>query len=456
MTIHVFVGPTLPRDEVLTRLPGAVVHGPAKFGDVYRSARESPAAIALIDGYFERVPATWHKEILWAMSQGVHVFGASSMGALRAAELCDFGMVGVGAIFEAFRNGELEDDDEVAVAHADETSSFASASEAMVNVRATLREATKAGCLRAATAGTLTRLAKESFYAERSYPALLRAGGAAGLDPLELERLRAWLVEGRLDQKRADAERLLRELCAWQSSNPARKRVDYHFEATDAWREAERVASEGLSRPGSGQGRLDALVLEELKISGNYAEAHAPAVARGWALDAARRANVRPDAQAVRSAVETFRRDSGLTERRAFERWREEQDLDERALVRFFEERARASWAEPLSDAFGLEQLLGQLQSTGQYSALKERARLKNERLRELGLSAPSLSEVNLSEAQLWEWYFSERLKQPSPNDLEVFARASGFSSVEELRRAALRDYCFERQAPQPAARRSA
>ena len=39
------------------------------------------------------------------------------MGALRAAELHAFGMRGVGRIFEAFRDGELEDDDEVAVVH---------------------------------------------------------------------------------------------------------------------------------------------------------------------------------------------------------------------------------------------------------------------------------------------------------------------------------------------------
>ena len=71
-------------------------------------------AIGIIDGYFENIPSVWHKEILWAMSQGIHVFGSASMGALRAAELAPFGMEGVGAIFEAYRDGWLEDDDEVA------------------------------------------------------------------------------------------------------------------------------------------------------------------------------------------------------------------------------------------------------------------------------------------------------------------------------------------------------
>jgi len=42
------------------------------------------------------------------MSRGVHVFGASSMGALRAAELAAFGMVGFGRIYDLFRTGHSE------------------------------------------------------------------------------------------------------------------------------------------------------------------------------------------------------------------------------------------------------------------------------------------------------------------------------------------------------------
>ena len=49
-----------------------------------RSIAHRPRAIGIIDGYFQQVPSVWHKEILWAMAQGVHVFGSASMGALRA------------------------------------------------------------------------------------------------------------------------------------------------------------------------------------------------------------------------------------------------------------------------------------------------------------------------------------------------------------------------------------
>jgi hypothetical protein len=443
VTIHVFAGPTLSPREVLARLPEAVVSGPVKFGDVYRAARQRPTAIAIIDGYFERVPATWHKEILWAMSEGVHVFGSSSMGALRAAELCDFGMVGVGSIFEAFRDLELEDDDEVAVAHGAEDTGFLAVSEAMVNIRATLRRAAAEGVLSSASAEALTKFAKGTFYAQRCYPVLLEAGADAGLDSSELGRLRVWVQAGRVDQKRADAEQLLDQLKAWQLAGPEPKRVRYSFEATDAWHEAERIASEGLRHSQAGAVSADEDVLEELKVANTYQAAHAAAATLGWSLDAARRAGVRPDALAIRTAVETFRRDAHLTERQAFERWREEQHVGDESLTRFFEDRARAAWAEPLNATLARSHLVSHLQASGAYGRIRERAELKAQRLLELGLASPSLADANISEAELWRWYFVQQLERKPPSDLDIFARSAGFAGTEELRRAALREYCF-------------
>ena len=41
---------------------------------------EGATVIGLIDGFFENVASVWHKEILFALSEGVQVFGAASMG----------------------------------------------------------------------------------------------------------------------------------------------------------------------------------------------------------------------------------------------------------------------------------------------------------------------------------------------------------------------------------------
>jgi hypothetical protein len=439
VTVVLFSGPTLPEAEVLARLPDAVVHGPVAFGDVYRASHSRPRAIGIIDGYFERVPAIWHKEILWAMSEGVHVFGASSMGALRAAELHAFGMVGVGRVFEAFRDGELEDDDEVAVAHGPAENGYVSGSEAMVNIRATLRRAAAEQLLSENTVARLIALAKDTFYAQRCYPALLAAGRALGLPNAELDALRDWLPQHRVDQKRLDALQLLDTLSDFLAQAPRPKRVTYAFQPTDAWHEAQRVAGDGL-RTQRSNAKVDEALLEELKISGAYPRARAAAAARGWSLEAARRAAIKPDALAVRTAVETFRRDAGLSERQAFESWRETQQLDDAALTRFFEEQARASWAEPLTDALARSQLVNHLRSTKEYGALLERARAKAGELTKAGLSSPSPADLGVSEAELWHWYFTERLAEQPPSDLGAFARAAGFADTEELRRAALRE----------------
>ena len=107
------------------------------------------------------------------MSQGVHVFGSSSMGALRAAELHQFGMRGVGQIFESYRDGELEDDDEVALIHGPQDMGYIGLSEPMVNIRATLKQAVSDGVLTAKLAGRLINAAKATYYRERNWDTLL-------------------------------------------------------------------------------------------------------------------------------------------------------------------------------------------------------------------------------------------------------------------------------------------
>ena len=92
--VYVFVGPTLAVSDARAELD-AVYLPPVTAGDVHRLWRLRPRAIGIIDGFFEHAPAVWHKEILWIMEQGVHVFGSAGMGALRAVELEMFGMRGV-------------------------------------------------------------------------------------------------------------------------------------------------------------------------------------------------------------------------------------------------------------------------------------------------------------------------------------------------------------------------
>ncbi|HEX9768876.1 MAG TPA: TfuA-like protein [Kiloniellales bacterium] len=233
MTAVIFTGPTLSAEEGRA-IYSAEFRPPASRGDVYRVARTAPKAIGIVDGYFERVPSVWHKEILWAMSQGIHVFGSGSIGALRAAELASFGMEGVGFVFEAFRDGRLEDDDEVAVEHGPVESGYLS-TDAMVNIRVTLSAAVAAGIICEDASARLVSVAKSLFFKNRSYSRILGSAARDGLPASELDALRDWLPLGKVDQKKKDARAMLVAMKEFLDTNPMPKSVIYSFEHTTKW-----------------------------------------------------------------------------------------------------------------------------------------------------------------------------------------------------------------------------
>jgi hypothetical protein len=234
VTAYVFTGPTISPAEARLELD-AFFLPPAAEGDIYRIALQRPQAIGLIDGLFHSIPSVRHKEILWTMSQGIHVFGSASMGALRAAELWRFGMEGVGAIFEWFRDGTLEDDDEVAIAHGPAEVGFAAGSEAMVDIRQTLRRAERAGIVSNEVGGSLERIAKHLFYPDRSYRKILNCAAEGGVPKIELTALERWLPEGKVKQKRQDALLMLRLMRKRLAEGLQPKEVPYFFEHTSMW-----------------------------------------------------------------------------------------------------------------------------------------------------------------------------------------------------------------------------
>src|SRR5262245_8594564 len=120
--IAVFLGPSLPREQARAILE-ARYEPPARMGDIYRILGDV-RAVVLIDGVFHSVPAVWQREILDALAEGVPVYGASSMGALRAAELYTYGMVGIGTVFGWYRDGIIDADDEVTLLHGPEDAGY--------------------------------------------------------------------------------------------------------------------------------------------------------------------------------------------------------------------------------------------------------------------------------------------------------------------------------------------
>ena len=165
----VFLGPSLARDEAETILP-AEYRAPAGQGDIFRACAERPVAIALIDGIFKDAPTARHREILWALSQGIPVFGASSMGALRAAELSGQGMIGIGLIYRWYRLFALLPDDAVAVTHSPAELGSFPVSDALVDIRRSLSAARRLGLITSEIANAeLARMTALPF-ADRQMP----------------------------------------------------------------------------------------------------------------------------------------------------------------------------------------------------------------------------------------------------------------------------------------------
>ena len=443
MSVYVFTGPTLSAQEARQELD-AVYLPPVSQGDVYRVARLRPRAIGIIDGYFERVPSVWHKEILWAMSQGIHVYGSSSMGALRAAELAAFGMDGVGEIFEAFRDGRLEDDDEVAVAHGSADSEFRVQSEAMVTIRRTLAEAEAAEVLTPTTRAEMEQIAKSLFYPERSYPELLYRAKQVGLPQNELDALRAWLPAGRVDQKREDAVALLRVLRQHTDGTEAPKRVGYTFEHTHFWEVATLAAGDlGLDTSADSDNVSQEALLEEARLEGErYFQTRRDSLLRVLAVSDARRRGATVDAETHQRVTEQFRRERGLFQPADVQRWLTEQQLTLDQLGEMTRDEALLEWAQGWSSSDVTRRLPDQLRVNGDYARLVDRAREKRRLLEDRGLDNPSLAQTGLTLDELVEWYGGQ-LGQPITGDLGAYARSLGFEDREMLIRAIVREHCY-------------
>lgn len=212
-TTVVFLGPSLSHDDARLVLPDALYLPPAAMGDVFGAVtRFRPHAIGLIDGTFLANMSVFHKEILFAMEHGVWMLGASSMGALRAAECDAFGMIGVGGIYEALASGDIEDDDEVALTHADGAHGFRALTDAMVTIRATLASARDAGLLSDDETATLTRMQKERWFPERRLSTVSSDARKLGMDPERCALLGAHVAHRAVDPKRTDAIALLERI----------------------------------------------------------------------------------------------------------------------------------------------------------------------------------------------------------------------------------------------------
>ncbi|SCG55570.1 TfuA-like protein [Micromonospora halophytica] len=202
-----FVGPSLPAGA--RQRPDVEYLPPARHGDLFRLGLGPGDAALVVDGVYQHFAPLRHKEILAALSHGVRVFGAASMGALRAAELADCGMTPLGRVAAAYRTGELRSDADVAVLHSAEED-HRQFTVASVSVHFGVRDLTAAGRLSPEQGEGLLRVTSGLHYMTRSPAALRAEADAAGLSA-EMALLLDHLAAGG-DVKRQDALDAVRTL----------------------------------------------------------------------------------------------------------------------------------------------------------------------------------------------------------------------------------------------------
>lgn len=219
--IIAFAGPSLPAAE-RKRFKGVRFEPPARQGDVWRALERAPQVIALIDGIFESAPSVWHHEIRSALASGVAVFGAASMGALRAVELSPLGMIGIGEVYRDYASGRWNDDAAVALLHARAEHGFRALTVPLVTVDDALRKALAAKVITPAAVRALWPMAQAMHFHDRTWPRLYAQATWPAALTAAFER---WRRAKYVDIKSRDAAECLDTALAFARSGAVAPRV---------------------------------------------------------------------------------------------------------------------------------------------------------------------------------------------------------------------------------------
>jgi hypothetical protein len=209
----IFLGPSLSHEKA-RKIFDADYRPPAKKGDFLRLAADpNVRMIGFVDGVFlQDYPPTPIEVYQLARKEGVILAGAASLGALRAVELEKFGMVGIGKIFELYKSGRVDADDEVAVTFVPE-GEYRLQSEALIDIRYNLFLAYKKKVVSKIAKIALARVAKETYFPHRNYANIIEE--TKGRHPAiagEIASFAAYIASNRKSLKEIDAMRLVRYL----------------------------------------------------------------------------------------------------------------------------------------------------------------------------------------------------------------------------------------------------
>lgn len=338
MKVIIFGGLTVNEKEVNDILSGARCMPPAKHADVISAVQnDNPDVIGIVDGVIHSELSVWHKEILFALEKGVRVYGAGGMGAIRAAELHDFGMTGVGEVFDYYKNGQIEDDDEVFVKFERQNGRFVRLSEPMVNLRATFKHALDKKIIGASAYRSFVNVAKSLHYTERSFGEIYRAAAEEGIDERVIGDMKDFAEKHRVNVTKQDALEMLREIARLSPGDlTAGKKdtPDYSMLFAPLYERERRVRRDNLELPIYYISNYVCLYhpgAEDLNYNG---------LNRELALYLAHMLQIEAGEKEIENEIARFRKKFHLEENEAFEKWVRENDLPDRDFRALFKKQA--------------------------------------------------------------------------------------------------------------------
>ena len=206
--VIIYTGLSLPFEEAREILDShddveVIYKRPIKRGDLGLALKENPDIIGIIDGVFHQNSAVGHKEILEVINQGVDVYGASSMGALRASELDSLGMTGIGYCYEQYASGAVDSDDDVAVMLDGNT--LEPLSIPLISMRYVFTNAVEEGIITESQKDELLKIAKDEYYPNRNYAQTLSKSGLSDDEKSDLIDF----IRQSDDIKKEDAKKLI-------------------------------------------------------------------------------------------------------------------------------------------------------------------------------------------------------------------------------------------------------
>lgn len=432
MSIAVFIGPSLPMLEA-EKLIDADFYPPAKMGDVVRVLNSQPSAICIIDGYFEHTPAVWHKEILYALSQGVPVYGSSSMGALRAAELDVYGMQGVGKIYQHYTSGKIEDDDEVTVLHASAEDDYFNQSDAMVNIRFGMQQAVALGILTEEQSTPLVAAQKARFYHHRSWSSLLDDAQESDLKANQIDELASFIEQINPNQKRDDAIEVLKHLAQQQEAGLQPFEPAFDLESTKFWEQTVRQCNS--TRDTNGSMVDNQKVVDHYRMT-NPREALVVQQALTMMLVEQEIKQKSFDVIEPREALDTFRKKRSLESPDQLRAWMTEREVGQDECLELAKLEAYIPAISQIGAARFDHFMVLALKEQGLFTGVREEASEKLKKAAELGLEYSNTDDMETIEQAL-AWY--QQRYGNIKTSLAQKAAECGFQSQENF----LEDICL-------------